>query len=87
MWELAIKVGVGKLTLSQPYRAWMNHALTKLPAAILPITVDSADEVALLPHHHRDPFDRMMIAQARVEGIVIVSADAKFDSYHVNRLW
>jgi PIN domain nuclease of toxin-antitoxin system len=85
--EAAIKVGLGKLTLSQPYRSWMNQALSDLGATILPITVDHADVQAGLPHHHRDPFDRLIIAQSLVEGIAIVSADGQFDAYRVNRLW
>jgi PIN domain nuclease of toxin-antitoxin system len=84
---LAIKVGLGKLTLSQPYRTWMNRALTDLGAAILPITVDHADLLVGLPLHHRDPFDRLIIAQSLVEGSGVVSADGHFDAYGINRLW
>jgi PIN domain nuclease of toxin-antitoxin system len=87
IWEAATKVGVGKLTLSQPYRTWMNQALSDLGATILPITVDRADLQAGLPYHHRDLFDRLIIAQSLVEGIAIVSADGQFDAYGVNRLW
>jgi PIN domain nuclease of toxin-antitoxin system len=87
IWETAIKVGLARLFLSQPYRTWMNQALTDLGATILPITVDHADVQAGLPHHHGDPFDRLIIAQSLVEGIAIVSADAQFDAYNVNRSW
>ena len=87
IWEAAIKVGLGKLSLSQPYRNWMSRALGDLGAAILPITVDHADVLVGLPQHHRDPFDRLIIAQSLVEGIAIVSADGQFDAYGVNRAW
>jgi PIN domain nuclease of toxin-antitoxin system len=87
LWELAIKLGLGKLTLSRPYRDWMNQAMSDLDVNVLPITVEYADAQASLPLHHRDPFDRMLIAQAIVEGIPIIGADAQFDSYSVHRIW
>jgi PIN domain nuclease of toxin-antitoxin system len=87
VWEVAIKVGVGKLTLSGPYRPWMIKALTDLGAAVLPITVEYADVQAGLPFHHRDPFDRLLVAQALVETVPVVSGDAQFDAYGVTRVW
>ena len=87
VWEIAIKVGLGKLTLSVAYRQWMEKAITDLQLTILPVTVEYADRQATLPRHHKDPFDRLMIAQALVEGIPIVSADVAFDAYGVTRIW
>jgi PIN domain nuclease of toxin-antitoxin system len=87
IWELSIKVGQGKLALSLPYRPWMEKAIADLKLTILPITVEYADRQATLPPHHKDPFDRLLIAQALVEGIPVVSADAAFDLYGVARLW
>ena len=87
LWEIAIKVGIRKLTLSLPYRQWMAKAITDLGLTILPITVDYADVQATLPWHHRDPFDRFVIAQAQTEGISLVSADPQFDAYRVTRIW
>lgn len=78
---------MGKLTLSQPYRQWMQKAIGDLSLSILPITVDYADAQAGLPWQHRDPFDRLLVAQALVEKIAIVSSDAILDSYGVNRVW
>ncbi len=75
IWEMAIKVGLGKLALSWPYRPWIERALTDLGAIILPIGVAHADAQAKLPHHHRDPFDRLLIAQALVEGMTIIGND------------
>src|SRR5437016_4072574 len=71
IWELAIKVGLGKLTLSLPFRQWTNKAIADLGLSILPITVEYADVQAGLPRHHGDPFDRMIVAQATVEGMAI----------------
>ena len=87
IWELAIKVGQGKIALSMPYRQWMERAIVDLKLTILPVTVEYADRQSILPMHHKDPFDRLMIAQALVEGIPIVSADAAFDAYGVARIW
>jgi PIN domain nuclease of toxin-antitoxin system len=87
LWEIAIKVGIRKLTLSVPYRQWMAKAITDLALTILPITVDYADVQATLPWHHRDPFDRLVIAQAQTEGISLVSADPQFDAYGISRIW
>jgi PIN domain nuclease of toxin-antitoxin system len=87
IWELSIKVGQGKLALSLPYPQWMYKAIADLKLTILPVTVEYADRQSTLPPHHKDPFDRLIIAQALVEGIPIVSVDAAFDSYGVARIW
>jgi PIN domain nuclease of toxin-antitoxin system len=87
IWELAIKVGLGRISLSLPYRQWMEKAITDLKLIILPVTVEYAERQSLLPPHHKDPFDRLMIAQALVDGIPIVSVDGAFDPYGVTRIW
>jgi PIN domain nuclease of toxin-antitoxin system len=87
VWEMAIKVGLGKLALSLPYRAWIERALADLGASVLPISVAHAEAQAKLPHHHRDPFDRPLIAQAFVESMTIVGHDGLFDAYGVTRIW
>lgn len=87
IWEIAIKTGLGKLTLSVPYRDWMNRAIADLGATLVPITVEYADMQTTLPGHHRDPFDRMLIAQAIVEKISLVANEEMFDQYGVARLW
>jgi PIN domain nuclease of toxin-antitoxin system len=87
LWEIAIKTGLGKLTLSLPFAAWMRQAISELGLAILPITVKCADAQIALPAHHRDPFDRLLIAQAQTEDTTLVSADVIFDRYGVKRLW
>jgi len=87
IWEIAIKVGLKKLTLSLPFRAWIDKAIADLGLSILPITVEYADVQATLPNHHKDPFDRLLVAQAHVEGVPLVSSDAILDSYGITRLW
>ncbi|MBI3836527.1 MAG: type II toxin-antitoxin system VapC family toxin [Planctomycetia bacterium] len=86
-WELSIKIGLGKLTLSLPFRQWIARAMTDLGVSLLPTTVEHADEQSRLPKHHGDPFDRLLVAQAHVEGLTIVCSDAIFDQYGVPRVW
>jgi PIN domain nuclease of toxin-antitoxin system len=62
IWELSIKVGQGKIGLSLPYRQWMDRAIADLKLTILPVTVEYADRQSSLPPHHKDPFDRLLIA-------------------------
>jgi PIN domain nuclease of toxin-antitoxin system len=87
IWELAIKVSQRKIALSMSYRQWMETAITDLKLNILPVTVEYADRQATLPPHHKDPFGRLMIAQALVEGIPIASVDVAFDPYGITRIW
>ena len=86
-WEIAIKVSIGKLDLGEPYRAFMHREIARNHFDILHVSVDHAAAVSVLPFHHRDPFDRMLIAQAMVEQIPIVSGDRAFDAYQITRLW
>jgi len=87
IWEIAIKIGLGKLVLTQPYLPWMSQALGDLGITILPITVEYAHAQASLPKHHSDPFDRLIVAQAIIEKVSVVSADARMDAYGITRLW
>ncbi|MDQ6604639.1 MAG: type II toxin-antitoxin system VapC family toxin [Chloroflexota bacterium] len=87
VWELAIKVGLGKLTPHVPFPMLISEQLKENGIALLDITVAHALRVAQLPYHHRDPFDRMLIAQAITEGLPIISVDSVFDAYSVTRIW
>jgi len=87
LWEIAIKLRLGKLTVAVPIEVLMTQQLTQNDIALLPITVAPLMIVSTLPLHHRDPFDRLLIAQAMVEQMPIVSADPAFDAYPVQRLW
>lgn len=86
-WEIAIKVGLGKLTLGAPASVFLPRELAKNGFSLLAISLEHAAAVETLPPHHKDPFDRLLIAQARIEDVPIVSADAAFDPYGVTRLW
>lgn len=83
IWEAAIKRALGKL------RAPVNllQRVEESTASLLPITARHADHVATLPLHHGDPFDRLLIAQAQLEGLTIVSGDPKLRRYDVEILW
>ena len=87
IWEIAIKAGLKKLSLSMPYRQWMNKAIADLGLMLLPLTVEYADVQAGLPRHHGDPLDRLLAAQARVEKIPLISSDPVFDHYGLTRIW
>jgi len=87
IWELAIKIGLGKLTLSLPFVTWMNQAVTDLNLTILPITIECADVQSRLDNHHRDPFDRLLVAHAVVMSAPLISSDPIFDRYSISRIW
>ena len=87
LWEIAIKLSIGKLTLSAPFDVLIPQQLSLNGFELLNIKIDHVAVVATLPFHHRDPFDRLLIAQAMAERMPIVSIDAVFDVYPVTRLW
>jgi PIN domain nuclease of toxin-antitoxin system len=87
LWEIAIKLCLGKLTVAMPTEVLMTQQLTSNDINVLSITVPRLVTVSTLPLHHRDPFDRLIIAQAMVEQMPVVSADPAFDAYPVERLW
>jgi PIN domain nuclease of toxin-antitoxin system len=74
-WELAIKQGLGKVDLGMPVGAWMERALRELSAWPLDVSVGHAAAVEQLPSHHRDLVDRLLVAQAKQEGAVLLTAD------------
>jgi PIN domain nuclease of toxin-antitoxin system len=87
LWEIAIKVRLGKLELDQPFEQVFPESLDFNCIQILDITVDSLIKLTTLPFHHRDPFDRLIIAQGLVEKLPIISVDRVFDAYGINREW
>lgn len=87
LWEMAIKVSLGKLKLAAPFAVLLPQQLSLNGVEVLPVKVEHTAVVAVLPFHHRDPFDRMLIAQAVVEQMPVVSTDAAFDAYAIRRLW
>jgi PIN domain nuclease of toxin-antitoxin system len=86
-WEIAIKISIGKYALNEPYETFLDRAIRQNGFLILPIEPRHTALLINMPFHHRDPFDRLIIAQAVVEGLAIVSADPVFDAYSVQRLW
>ena len=87
LWEIAIKVNLKKLTLPDAYETFIPQQISLNSIEVLNVSIEHLAVVAKLPLHHRDPFDRLLIAQAIAENIAIISADNKFDMYGVNRLW
>lgn len=86
-WEIAIKINIGKYSLPQPYEEFLQKAIGDNGFLILPIELSHTAALINLPFHHRDPFDRLLIAQAMVERIPVVSADPAFDAYPIARIW
>ena len=86
-WEVAIKVSIGKYTLTAPFETFITRGIKDNDFRILPIEPKHTAALINMPFHHRDPFDRLIIAQAMVENVGVVSADPAFDSYGVTRLW
>jgi PIN domain nuclease of toxin-antitoxin system len=86
-WEIAIKVGLGKLNLGEPSRSFLSREIARNNFELLAISLDHATLVEGLAPHHKDPFDRLLIAQAIVEGISVVSSDEVFDAYPITRFW
>lgn len=87
LWEIAIKLSLGKLGMSIPFEEAFPAQLDANEIRILPILPSHLQGVVSLPFHHRDPFDRLLAAQALAEGAPLVSRDEVFDAYDVRRLW
>ena len=86
-WEIAIKVRIGRLKLSDEPQRFVPEQLRLNAFKPLPIGMNHALHVSTLPDHHRDPFDRMLISQAQVEGMPIVSADPNIGKYQLEVIW
>ena len=87
VWEIAIKTSLGKLTLRKPLEEFLSEQLAANRFTLLNISAEHAFRVARLPLHHRDPFDRMLVAQSLVENLPLVSSDDALDAYGIKRLW
>jgi PIN domain nuclease of toxin-antitoxin system len=86
-WEIAIKTGNGKLILGATAEAFLLRELARNNFILLDIKLEHATAVESLPQHHKDPFDRLLVVQAQIEGTPIVSVDAAFDLYGITRIW
>ena len=87
VWEIAIKVRLGKLPTGNVLLNELDTYLRLVGFDGLPITLSHSVRAGRLPGEHRDPFDRMLISQAQIENMPIVSNDRIFDEYHVERMW
>jgi PIN domain nuclease of toxin-antitoxin system len=87
LWEIAIKVNIGKLTLPDNYENFIPEQLVLNDIEVLPIRMADLAIYATLPLHHRDPYDRLLIAQAMTDKVSIIGSDVAFDSYSINRIW
>lgn len=87
LWEIAIKVSLNKLYLPGEYDELFPDSVTQSGLTLLAIEPSHLAEVRRLPWHHRDPFDRLLIAQGQVEELTMVSSDAIFSSYGIPILW
>lgn len=82
-WEMSIKSGLGKMTLTQPIEPFVRDQAWRNQFEILPITLGHIAAVERLPLHHRDPFDRLLIAQSITEGLPLISVDHIFSQYPI----
>ena len=87
VWELQIKIGIGKFSFSDTLENVIFREQQTNNLQLLPVELSHALNLKNLPPHHKDPFDRLLISQAIVENMTLVSADANFAKYQVNLLW
>jgi PIN domain nuclease of toxin-antitoxin system len=87
IWEMAIKQSTGKLSLGYPYGSFIREQMRINNLELLPITLEHLEIIASLPLHHRDPFDRLLIAQSQFGNMPILSVDIAFDAYSIQRIW
>lgn len=85
--EVAIKASLGKLSFAEPFEVLIPQQLKLNGIELLNIKTEHAAIITTLPFHHRDPFDRLLIAQSMVERLSILSADINFDNYPIERVW
>lgn len=86
-WEIAIKTSLCKLDLGEPAGTFLTRELVRNNFELLPISLEHATFVETLPFHHRDPFDRLLIAQSLCERIPLISVDGNLDRYGIERIW
>ena len=87
VWEIAIKASLGRLELPEDLESFLLEAMEAEALLPLPVTLAHAAMVRGLPWHHKDPFDRLLVAQALREGLALVSQDRLLDAYGVQRVW
>lgn len=86
-WEIAIKTRTGRLELPRDLEGFVTDQVARNAFQVLPVSLAHALHVHTLPDHHRDPFDRMLVAQSRVEKLPVVGRDRHFEAYGVEMVW
>ena len=87
VWEMQIKAAIGKLTLRKPLRQLINDQIQQNGLGILPVTLDHTLRLDSLPSHHKDPFDRMLVAQALTESWQLITHDPMLGKYPIQVVW
>ncbi len=87
LWELAIKISMGRLSIKSSLESFVEQHVLGNDIGILKVSSDHIFPVATLPFHHKDPFDRLLIAQSVHEKLAVISTDRKFDAYSIERIW
>lgn len=87
LWEISIKHTAGKLSLPGTPRSWWTTQVSRWGLIELPLTAESLHRGSELPLHHKDPFDRVILAQAEIMGLTVVSPDGEFPAYGIPLLW
>ena len=87
VWEMAIKLNLGKLKLARPFEDFLIECIDENGFEVLPIKRAHSLKLVSMEFHHRDPFDRMLVAQSLTEEMSLLSVDAVFDAYGVRRIW
>ena len=87
LWEIAIKSSLGKLQFKKGLVEYRRMLVGELGLLFVPIEPEHLEELRTLPFHHKDPFDRLLVGQAMVEGLALFSGDLAFDQYECKRVW
>ena len=86
-WEIAIKISAGKYRLNRSYEEFWRKGMQENPIGLLPVELRHTTKLLSLPFHHKDPFDRLLVAQALTEQIPLISGDPTLDAYGIQRVW
>jgi PIN domain nuclease of toxin-antitoxin system len=87
MWEICIKISLEKLSLKSGWFKKIQNEMSTNAVQWLPVEMQHCVELTKLPFHHRDPFDRMLVAQARVEDLQVLSRDVRLSAYDIECIW
>jgi len=86
-WEIAIKIGLGKLAMGADWAPELRREMRHNGIEWLAVLPEHCERIPALPFYHRDPFDRLLVAQAQAEGLTIITADTQFAAYGIDVVW